>query len=73
MSVSILISKKIYNHAKKIADLEGHSVSKQIEYWAILGKSALDNPDLPIEFINDILTAKDQGQGVAELFKFPST
>lgn len=40
----------------KIAALAAHrSVPKQIEHWAILGKIAEENPDLPISFVNDIL------------------
>jgi hypothetical protein len=28
---------------------------KQIEYWARLGKTAEENPDLPLSFVIDIL------------------
>ena len=58
MGVSIQIGEAIYNDAKKAAFAEFRSVPNQIEYWAKIGKCALDNPDLPIEFIKDIVAAK---------------
>ncbi len=36
----------------------------------IVGKCALDNPDLPIEFIKDLLTSKYQDRSLAEPFSF---
>jgi hypothetical protein len=42
-----------HNEAKKVAKSEFRSIPNQIEYWPKLGKCALDNPDLPIEFIKD--------------------
>jgi ParD-like antitoxin of type II bacterial toxin-antitoxin system len=47
-----------------------HSIPNQIEYWAKLGKCALDNPDLPIDFIKDLLLAKLQDKSLAETFNF---
>lgn len=34
---------------------ECRSIPNQIAFWAMIGKCALDNPDLPIEFIKDLL------------------
>ncbi|HAU1604798.1 TPA: hypothetical protein JBJ19_08105, partial [Legionella pneumophila] len=53
MGIPIRIDENIYNEAKKVAAAEFRSIPNQIEYWAKLGKCALDNPDLPIEFIKD--------------------
>jgi hypothetical protein len=36
----------------------------------MIGKCALDNPDLPIEFVRDLLIAKHQDKSLAEPFKF---
>ena len=46
-----------------------HIIPSQIEFWAIIGKCALDNPDLPIEFVRDILISKHQDRSLAEPFK----
>ncbi len=70
MGVPIRINESIYNEAKKTAGAECRSIPHQIEYWAIIGKCALDNPDLPIEFIKDVLISKNQDRSLAEPFKF---
>lgn len=70
MGIAIRINETIYNAAKKIAHAEYRSIPNQIEYWAIVGKCALDNPDLPIEFIKDVLIAKNTDRSLAEPFEF---
>ena len=70
MGIPIRISETIYNDAKKIASAEHRSIPNQIEFWASIGKCALDNPDLPIEFIKDLLISKHQDRSLAEPFKF---
>lgn len=58
----------IYSEARKTAKAECRSIAHQIEYWAKIGKAALDNPDLPIEFIRDILVSMAQDRSLAEPF-----
>ena len=70
MGIAIRIDETIYNAAKKIAHAEYRSIPNQIEYWAMIGKCALDNPDLPIELIKDILLAKNADRSLAETFEF---
>ena len=70
MGIPIRINEAIYNDAKKVASAEFRSIPNQIEYWAKLGKCALDNPDLPIEFIKDTLLSNLQDKSLAEPFKF---
>ncbi len=70
MSVPIRISDDIYSDAKKVAKAEYRSIPNQIEFWAKIGKCALDNPDLPVEFIQDILISKHQDRSLAEPFVF---
>lgn len=68
MGVPIRISNNIYNAAKQIASAEYRSIPNQIEFWAQIGKCALDNPDLPIEFLKNTLIAKNQSRSLAEPF-----
>lgn len=68
MSVAIRIDDELYEEAKRSAEAECRTVPLQVTYWAKIGRAALDNPDLPVEFIRDILTAKKQGD--YEPFKF---
>lgn len=69
MGVPIRIHEDIYEDAKRVATAECRSVPQQIEYWARLGKCALDNPDLPIEFVRDVLISKLSDRSLAEAFE----
>jgi len=62
MSIPIRIDEELYDQAKRTALAESRTVPLQIAYWAKLGKLALENPDLPIEFIRDILIAKNMNE-----------
>lgn len=70
MGIPIRIDETIYNQAKMIANAEFRSIPNQIEYWAQIGRCALDNPDLPIEFIKDLLISKNTDRSLAEDFDF---
>ena len=70
MGIPIRIDEVVYNEAKRVARAECRSIPQQIEFWAMIGKCALDNPDLPIEFVKDLLISKHQDQSLAEPFKF---
>ena len=70
MGIPIRIDENIYNEAKKVARSEFRSIPNQIEFWANLGKCALDNPDLPIEFIRDLLVIQRQDKADAEPGEF---
>ncbi|MCR9191445.1 MAG: ParD-like family protein [Gammaproteobacteria bacterium] len=69
MGVPIRIDEEVYNDAKKVARSECRSIPNQIEFWARVGKCALDNPDLPIEFVRDLLISKNQDRSLAEPFE----
>ena len=70
MSTSVRINDGLYNAAKQIAKTEFRSTPQQIEFWAMIGKTALDNPDLPIDFIRDLLITKNLDPSMAEPFEF---
>ena len=70
MGVPIRISNDVYEAAKKVAKAECRSIPNQIEFWAKIGKCALENPDMPVEFIYDILLSKNQDRSLAEPFVF---
>ncbi|MEK9720771.1 MAG: ParD-like family protein [Quisquiliibacterium sp.] len=56
-STSIRIDQTLYDQARSEAQAERRSISGQIEYWAKVGRTALDNPDLPVSFIAESLAA----------------
>ena len=57
MSMPVRIDKETYELAKAEAAIEHRTIAGQIEYWAKVGRTAIDNPDLPIHFIIDALAA----------------
>ena len=66
--VSIRVDREIYDAARWTAAAENRSISGQIEFWARIGRVALDNPDLPIEFVRDIMISQAQDKALAEPF-----
>lgn len=56
-STSIRIDQTLYDQARNEAAIEHRSISGQIEYWAKVGRAALDNPDLPVSFIAESLAS----------------
>ncbi len=59
-SIAIKLNKKIVQSAREVGQVEHRSAPKQLEYWATIGKIAIENPDLPFEFIHDILLGRTQ-------------
>jgi hypothetical protein len=56
-TISVRIARELYELAKSDAIAERRSISGQIEYWARVGRAALDNPDLPVSFIAEALAS----------------
>ena len=54
-TVSVRIDEDLVNAARKVAASEFRTIQGQIEFWAKVGRAALDNPDLPVEFVVDAL------------------
>ncbi|QTA84196.1 Toxin-antitoxin system, antitoxin component domain-containing, ParD-like [Desulfonema magnum] len=44
-------------------ELFKRTADEQIEYWAKIGQLAEENPDLPLPFIQDILTGREEIRG----------
>jgi hypothetical protein len=71
MSTAIKISEELVASAKPYAAAMQRSVTKQIEYWAKLGKAAEDNPDLPVNMILDVLVSMEEAKaGMLREYKF---
>ncbi len=60
MSVSVRVSDDLYEAAKRASRIEFRSIPQQIEFWAKLGRAADDNPDLPVEFIREVLMSRQE-------------
>jgi hypothetical protein len=58
MSMPVRIDDELYEQAKTASKGECRTIAGQLEFWAKIGKAALDNPDLPIEFVRELLIAR---------------
>ncbi len=67
-SISIRIDQKLYEQARSEALVEHRTIAGQIEYWAKVGRAALDNPDLPVSFIAESLASMAEPRGEAADF-----
>lgn len=60
MGMPVRIEDSLYEQAKTAASSEFRTIAGQIEFWAKVGKAALDNPDLPVDFVRDLLVARGE-------------
>lgn len=58
MSMPVRINDELYEQAKAASKGECRTISGQLEFWARVGKAALDNPDLPVEFVRELMIAR---------------
>lgn len=58
MGMPVRIEDSLYDQAKAVAGAEFRTIAGQIEFWARVGKTALDNPDLPVDFVRELLVAR---------------
>ena len=68
MGMPVRIDDTLYEQAKAYAKAERRTIAGQVEFWAMVGKAALDNPDLPIDFVRDLLIARAEGAELATPF-----
>lgn len=61
MGIPIRINDTLFDQAKAQAQAERRTIAGQIEFWALVGRTALDNPDLPIDFVRDLLIVRAEG------------
>ena len=68
MGIPVRIDDDLYDQARAQARAECRTIAGQIEFWAIVGRTALDNPDLSIDFIRDLLISRAEGLTLATPF-----
>ena len=68
MGMPVRIDDALYDLARAQAHAERRTIAGQIEFWALIGRTALDNPDLPIDFVRDLLIARAEGATLATPF-----
>ena len=68
MSRSVRINDALYQEARAHAHTERRTIARQLEFWAKMGKAALDNPELPTEVVKDLLIARAEGHSLTTSF-----
>ncbi len=59
-TASVRIDEDLVHAARDAAKAEFRTVQGQLEFWAKVGRAALDNPDLPASFIAETLMSMVQ-------------
>ena len=62
MATAIKLSDLLVQEAKPYAQAMHRSVPKQIEYWARIGKAVLENPELPLQVIQDTMLSIEEAK-----------
>ena len=57
MSAPVRIDPELYERAKVEAAIEHRTIAGQIEFWAQVGRASIENPDLPVNFVIELLAA----------------
>ena len=68
MGMPVRIDDALYDQARAQAHAERRTIAGQIEFWALIGRTALDNPDLPIDLVRELLMARAEGPTLATPF-----
>ena len=67
-TTSIRIDQILYEQAKVDAAAEHRTIAGQVEFWAKVGRAALDNPDLPADFLANALASMSEPREDATSF-----
>jgi len=68
MGTPVRIDDLLYEQAKNEAKLEHRTIAGQIEFWACVGRAAIDNPDLPVDFVVQSLASMKEPRSEATPF-----
>ncbi|WP_111980017.1 TA system antitoxin ParD family protein [Algibacillus agarilyticus] len=70
-TASIRLNKELVEKATIMAKALNRTPPKQIEHWAKIGEMMEDNPDLPYEFVKQVIIAKAEKEaGKLEAYNF---
>ena len=71
MATAVKVSDDLFDKARIKSKVFKRSIAGQIEYWAKIGQMIEENPDLPLPFIQDLLTGREEikaGHGTPYVF-----
>ena len=53
-TIPVRMDKALFDSASIEGKAEFRSAAQQLNFWALVGKNALANPDLPVDFIRHL-------------------
>jgi hypothetical protein len=62
VSLSVKLSSRLIDAARRYAGIFSRSIPKQIEHWSRIRRIAEENPDLAYSFIKDVLMSLDEAE-----------
>jgi hypothetical protein len=65
----VRIDNQLYEQAKSEAKAEHRTIAGQIEFWATVGRAAIDNPELPVDFVVQVLASMKEPRSDATPFQ----
>lgn len=68
VGMPVRIDDTLYEQARLEAKVEHRTIAGQIEYWAMVGRVSLDNPDLPVSFVAEALASMREPRDEATSF-----
>ena len=68
MGIPVRIDDTLYEQARAEARIERRTIAGQIEFWAMVGRAALDNPDMPVSFVAEALLSMSEPRDQATPF-----
>jgi len=69
MGMPVRIDNLLYAQAKNEAKSEHRTIAGQIECWASVGRAAVDNPELPVDFVVQVLASMKEPRSDAIAFQ----
>jgi hypothetical protein len=66
MGIAVKINQDLYESARVVSKKEHRTITGQIEFWIKVGRTAIDNPDLPASFIAEVLTSLSKSTPVEQ-------
>ena len=69
MGMPVRIDNQLYEQAKSEAKAEHRTIGGQIEFWATVGRAAIDNPELPVDFVVQVLASMKEPRSDATPFQ----
>ena len=69
MGMPVRIDNQLYEQAKSEAKAEHRTIAGQIEFWATVWRAAIDNPELPVDFVVQVLASMKEPRSDATPFQ----